>query len=272
MATVGELLQFEQDFVSGRNPLAYIPLCHALRRSNNFSRALEICQRGVQIDPTSVAGRTLLARLLGDLGRYEEALREIVSLEESAPEGMGVLVEKAKCLIKMRRLPEAERTLRRLNQKNPMDPQVQVLNRALRELQRVVALTTPVPVRRGLKRLGAPAVTTREILDELVRGTKALAKVKSLAVVPLGAGEPALEGQEGPAESAFLFFREVMQACKDLTAGSMRLGLLETDQTQLIVLVRQGNLISLAIEPSPRLGKIYHRFLTLVGELLPETS
>ncbi|MBI5153965.1 tetratricopeptide repeat protein [Candidatus Poribacteria bacterium] len=66
-----ELAKLEADFASGRNPLAYIPLCQALRRQRRYTEALEACQRGLRSDPNSVAGRTMLARLLADLGRYE---------------------------------------------------------------------------------------------------------------------------------------------------------------------------------------------------------
>ena len=64
MAVTSEFYQLESDFLTGRNPLAYIPLCHALRRQKNYTRAYELCQRGIRNDPKSVAGRTLLARLL----------------------------------------------------------------------------------------------------------------------------------------------------------------------------------------------------------------
>mgnify|MGYP003856636907 CR=1 FL=1 len=81
MATPAETKRLEQDFLSGRDPRAYIPLCAALRRQKSYIRGLEMAQRGLRGDPTSVAGRIIYARLLSDVGHYEDALREIARLE-----------------------------------------------------------------------------------------------------------------------------------------------------------------------------------------------
>lgn len=266
MAAVGELVQLESDFLSGRNPLAYIPLCHALRRQKKYIQALELCQRGVGRDPRSIAGRTLLARLLGDLGRYEEALREIAKAEADAPTAMGVLVEKAKCLIRLRRLLEADATLQTLNSLNPLDPQVQLLNRGLIELRKHEMLSTPLPMKSGFMR--KPSMTSRDILEHIREEMQTQCSIVAIAVIPKGVGEPAVEGAEAAAEVAYRFYRDNLQACKDLEVGEVRLGIIETAQVQLIVLVRQGSLVSLAIQSTPSLGKVLYRFQTVVGELL----
>ncbi|MCC6546734.1 hypothetical protein IT570_06150 [Candidatus Sumerlaeota bacterium] len=266
MAAVGELFQLESDFLSGRNPLAYIPLCHALRRQKKYIQALELCQRGVRVGPSSVAGRTLLARILSDLGRYEEALREVSKVEAEAPHAMGVLVEKAKCLIRLRRLMEADVVLHTLNSLNPLDPQVQVLNRGLIELRKHEMLSTPLPMKSGFMR--KPSMTSRDILELVRDEMKDHCSILSLAVIPKGAGEPAIEGKEEAAEVAYKFYRDSTQSCKDLEVGAVRLGIIETAEVQLIVLVRQGSLVSLAIQSTPSLGKILYRFQTVVGELV----
>jgi tetratricopeptide (TPR) repeat protein len=270
MAVTSEFYQLESDFLTGRNPLAYIPLCHALRRQKNYTRAYELCQRGIRNDPKSVAGRTLLARLLSDLGRYEDALKEIARVEADAPEAMGILIEKAKCLIRLRRLMEAEITLEVLNSKNPMDPQVQVLNRGLNELRKHELMATPIPIRSGFQR--RPIFTSRQLLDSVREQMTGHCKIRSFAVIPTGAGAPALEGEEMTADVAFQFYREATVACKDLSVGAIRLGIIETDNVQLIVLVRQGYLVSLAIQPTPSLGRILYRFQTVIGELLAGDS
>jgi tetratricopeptide (TPR) repeat protein len=268
MALPAELAQIETDFLSGRNPLAYIPLCHALRRQKQYMRALELCQRGLAGDPHSIAGRTLYSRLLADLGHYEEALREITKAEASAPDAMGLMVEKARCLIRLKRIDEAEKTLGRLAERNPLDPEVQLLNTQLRQLRG----QTSSRASRESQDAGARTIRldNREILARLLQEMRVQVRVLSCAVVPTGAGEPALEGDPSAAEAAYAFYRGVSAAARDLGEPSMRVGLLETENAQLIVLVRRNTLVSICVEPTPRFGKIYHRFLTAVSHLLPE--
>ncbi len=270
MVMPSEILQMERDFLSGKNPLAYLPLCQALRRQNNFSRALDLCLRGLAGDPDSVAGRTLHARLLADLGRYEEGLREIARVEPMAPDAMGLLGEKARILIRLRRLDEARAVLAILNRRNPLAPDVQVLNDALRQSER----TQP----RGTGSSSADAVprivrrSSAEILADLLKEMRSLVKIVGGAVIPLGVGDPAVEGRVEHAELALDYYRDVTAASRDLEIGRMRMGFLETEQVQLIVLVRGKALVAISFEPMANFGKVYHRFAFAVDRLLPESS
>lgn len=271
MPIPADLGQMERDFLSGKNPLAYIPLCQALRRAKNYQRALEICQRGLSGDPNSIAGRTLYARLLLDLAHYEEALREIARAETSAPEAMGLQVEKARCLLRLKRLEEAEETMRLLTTRNPLDPQVQLLGTELRRLRTQASSSTSLLTSRDssprLVRL-----TSDEVLTSILNEMKGQVTILSCAVIPTGAGQPALEGDALVAESAFQFYKETASSCLEVDSGTMRVGLIETDKVQLIVLVRRKTLVALCIQPTPNLGKIFHRLLMLVGQLLPESA
>ncbi|CAN5424270.1 hypothetical protein BH09SUM1_BH09SUM1_03860 [soil metagenome] len=269
MVLPAELARMERDFLSGKNPLAYIPLCHALRRQKSFSRALEICQRGLAQDQNSVAGRALLARLLSDLGHYEDALREVAKAEIAAPDAMGLLTEKARCLLKLRRLEEAEVVLDKLSERNPLDPQVQLLSTQFRQLR------SQHPAA-GTHR-GAEAVTTfmrltsKEVLDAILKEMKGQATIYAAAVIPTRAGEPAVHGNPLPAEAAYEFWKETSISSQELDCGSMRVGMIETEQAQLIVLVRKNTLVALSIQPSQNFGRIFHRFQMAVGQLLPES-
>lgn len=267
MTLPAELVQMEKDFLSGRNPMAYIPLCHALRRQKAFTRALELCQRGLGGDPNSVAGRALYARLLVDLGHYEDALREIARAEAQAPDAMGLMVEKTRCLLRLKRFEEAELVLRELVTRNPLDPEVQLLNTQMRQLRNAIG---------GLGNSSRDAIprvlklTSKEILDRVVSEMRLQVKVLSCAVIPTGAGEPALEGDPGPAEAGYSFFKGVTAACREMEQGTMRVGLMETENAQLIVLVRRNTLVSLCIEPTIRFGAVFHRFQILVSQLLAD--
>ena len=103
--TPSDIARLEADFKSGRNPLAYIPLCQALRRTKRYARALEVCSAGLRGDKNSVAGRTLYCRLLGDLGRYQDAFTELEKALKEAPDSMGLLTEKARSMFRAARLP-----------------------------------------------------------------------------------------------------------------------------------------------------------------------
>ncbi|MBI1292625.1 tetratricopeptide repeat protein [bacterium] len=269
MVQPADLQQLEKDFLSGKNPLAYIPLCIALRRQKQFARALEVCQRGLGGDPSSLAGRTLLARLLSDLGHYEDALKEIVRAEAFAPEANGLMVEKARCMIRLKRVEEAEAIITKLDHRNPMDPQVQLLNNQLRQLRTHAKGGTT----HGVSRDEVPRfvrMTNREIMDLIKRELRGHAAILSLAVIPMGAGEPALEGDATVAESAYQFWKEGNVCCQELDCGRIKLGILETDKMQMFVLVKRQTLLALCIQPSPNIGKIYHRFLLVAGQLIPD--
>lgn len=268
MALGPELTQLEKDFLSGRNPLAYIPLCQALRKQKLYARALELCQRGLAGDPNSVAGRTLFARLLSDAGNYEDSLREVARMELQAPGAMGLLTEKARALIHLKRFPEAEETLRLLDAQNPLDPQVQMLKTQYRQAVSSISHGVATQSRDAVPRL--MRLNSRDILENIVREMKGVAKLHSCAVIPIGHGEPALEGQPVPAETAYTFYREATQASTELDSGKMRLGIVETAETQLIVLVRHSYIVAFSCEPTQNLGKTLHRLQVVVGQMLPE--
>jgi tetratricopeptide (TPR) repeat protein len=269
MAQPSELQQLERDFLSGRNPLAYIPLCNSLRKQKNFTRALELCQRGLASDPGSLAGRTLLARLMADIGRYEEAMREIARAEATAPEAQGLMTEKARCLIKMRRFDEANTVMEQLLARNPMDPQVQLLSTQLRQLRGQLKGGTTHNVSRD----EAPRfvrLQPQEMLEAIRREIRGHATILSVAVIPTGAGAPALEGDAVAAESAYAFWKETNVCTQELDCGTMRLGILETEKSQLLVVVKRNMLLALCIQPVANIGKIYHRFYHVAAQLLPD--
>ncbi len=259
--------RLESDFLSGKNPLAYIPLCNALRKQKKYSRALEICHRGLAGDPESVAGRVIYARLLGDSGRYQDALAEIQRVENKAPDALGLMVEKAKCLIHLRRIEEARATLDELDKRNPFDPQVQMLETQYRQVKGQQQESNQRQSRSsGHRRL---KLRNQEILDRILAEMRSLADIISCAVVPIRAGDPALHGTPEPAECAYEFYKEAMEACGELDCGGVEIGLIETENSQLIVLVRREHLVSFSMRPTANFGKVLYRLQMAVSRLLP---
>lgn len=271
MALPSEIIQLERDFFSGRNPLAYIPLCQALRRRKEYVRALDVCQRGLAGDPDSLAGRRLLAQLLIELGHYEEALREIGRAEANAPDAAGLLVVKTNCLIRLGRFDEAEAALERLRSKNLMAPDVQMLSNLLREQRRDQRGGVRAPT--GMEApIRAYRKNNREILDSIREEMASLVKLQCVAVIPVGAGEPALEGNPLHGEAAYEFFRSTSTACRELESGGVKMGFLETPGVQLIVLVRKEAIVAVSFGPAQNFGKVLHRLTSIIGPLMRDTT
>ncbi len=259
-----DIARLEADFQSGRNPLAYIPLCQALRRTKRYARALEVCTTGLRGDRTSVAGRTLYCRLLGDLGRYQEAFNEIEKALSEAPDSMGLLTEKARCLIKLHRQEEAELLLQDLNRRNPLDPGVQYLNSEFRTL-RTKKEAAVAPARERVP--GAAYLSTKEIAERLVGSVSPVAAVHAAAVIPLDAGEPAVIGAVENAEASLVFCQEVGVACLELDTGKLNTGIIETERRMLLIAQRQRLVVCLAVDPGQALGKVIHRFQLFLKQI-----
>ncbi len=262
--TPSDIARLEADFKSGRNPLAYIPLCQALRRTKRYARALEVCSAGLRGDRNSVAGRTLYCRLLGDLGRYQDAYNEIEKALREAPDSMGLLTEKARCLIKLHRHEDAEVLLADLNRRNPMDAGVQFLNSEFRTLRtKKDAVAGPVRERAP----GAAYLSTREIAERLVANVSPVAAVHAAAVIPLDAGEPAVIGAVENAEASLVFCQEVGMACLELDTGKLNTGIIETERRMLLIAQRQRLVVCLAVDPGQSLGKVIHRFQLFLKQI-----
>lgn len=267
-ATQDDLARLEADFRSGRNPLAYIPLCQALRRQKQYIRALEYCQKGLQGDAGSIAGQTLWCRLLIDNGRYQESIRALESALETAPDSMGLLTEYARVLILLKRDEDAEQVVNELNRRNPLDPQVQVLYRQYRKLraraEEKSARTSSITVPK------AAFLSTADILRQLTTMMSSIVAIEGAAVVPMDAGEPAVTGEVEGAEAALLFSQEATLACYELDQGDFRLAVLDTERRTLFVAVRQRMILSMTVQPQANVGKVQHRFQLFLSQLFPE--
>ena len=267
-AQPNDLVKLEADFLSGRNPLAYIPLCSALRRSRQYAQALETCQLGLSRDPNSIAGRTLYARLLADMGRYSDALQEVQKIEPLAPDAMGLLVEKARCQIKLRQTQEAQETLRVLDQRNPLDPQVQLLNSQLRALQGTdfrQSRETPVSE-------VTVSLPLEDIVESLMRQLKPLGIIKMVAALDLDSGKSCVEGAldiTGPAE---MNYQEVALACDELDQGTVRYQVIELAKAQVLILRRGRRMIVAVADPEVNFGRLHHRVISASLRMIAESG
>jgi tetratricopeptide (TPR) repeat protein len=250
-----EFNKLQGDFASGRNPLAYLPLVSELRRQRRYQEGLEICQRGLAGDPNSVAGRTLLARILADLGRYPQALHEVQRVEASAPDSLGLKIEKARCLIKLRMVDEARATMDWLNTVSPMDPQVQVLNPQLRQLE----ASTSGPARASSPRIAMLATSVEDMAKSVRTGISPVARLLALGVYDLDSGKSAVEGSDLVCGAGEALYQEVALACDELDRGEVRFLVAETSKCLSLTLRRGRRLVVVGVDPSTNYGKLHHR-------------
>lgn len=122
--TRSEVAKLKEVYLSGKNPLAYIPYADALRRSGALNLALEICREGLQGDSYSVTGRTLLGKILYDMGRYDEALEELGYVLQFARDAFGANLLMARIMVKKMEFNEALDIVRNLKMLNPEEPDV----------------------------------------------------------------------------------------------------------------------------------------------------
>ncbi len=114
-------------YEGGKNPLAYIPYAEALRRENLFTQALEICLSGLKQDSYSVTGRTLLAKIFFDMGRYDNTVLELKVALKIAPDAFGANLLLARTMAKQRNPNEALEILNKLDMIKPNDPELAIL-------------------------------------------------------------------------------------------------------------------------------------------------
>jgi tetratricopeptide (TPR) repeat protein len=112
--------------------------------AGNFETALSGFREAVRLDPDSTDGRFELARLLGHLGRYDEALQELGRVIEEAPHHGPARRAQATALLLQQRYGEARASLQESLSALPADLQL------AHALARLLASAPDDRVRNGL--------------------------------------------------------------------------------------------------------------------------
>lgn len=260
-----DLTRLDADFESGRNPRAYIPLCQALRRDRRLIWALELCQRGLELDGDSLAGWLLYVRTLFDLGRYDEALEVISRAQNRFGQTAGLLVEALRCQIRLMQAAEAEATYRQLDELNPFDPRLRLLCNELRELTARSAPRHSAEVRTGL----ASHHDLARVTAALARQLEGLGKVHTIAIVDLDSSKTVVEGDAALVEAAEELYGEATIACDELGQGIVAHAMVELRGALVLVLRRDRRLVVVAVDPRLNFGKLHHRVQLVLQHYLP---
>jgi tetratricopeptide (TPR) repeat protein len=271
MATSERLATLQHEYEAGQTALAFFPYATALRRERRYLQAIEVCQQGLTRNPTSVAGRTLLGRLLCDIGRYEESLGILEPVHEQAPGAAGVGIAVARTLVKMHELERAEALLEEANRSNPLDPEVQLLNTAVRRLraqQRLHRIQAPHSPASEV-----PPTTPEEVLESIIRRVSQVASPESGLMASLrGRYEPVRLGG-GYTLLPFLdAYRELRKAYEELEYGMLLRGEFEWEGTLILFTARQDDLVFVAIRSCERTGRIKSILELAVTQLVPSAQ
>ncbi len=264
------IARLEADVRAGRNPRAWIPLSQELRRQNKYPEALVVCHDGLSADQGSVAGVTELVRVLGDMGRYGEALQQIERLERRKPGSSslahGLLLQKLRCQIRLLQVDEAEFSLSEMERSQPFDPALNALRAEVRHLRALrpakaapSSSDTPAPV----------GLVASDFIRALRSQVRPLGKVLAVALVDRENKQSVVEGDDHLAELAARLEVEIVEACADLGHGTPAYQLVETTEI-LVVLVRKGEkVLVLATDPGINFGRVHHIVTRMTGQQLP---
>ncbi|MDX1971465.1 MAG: tetratricopeptide repeat protein [Candidatus Sumerlaeia bacterium] len=259
------LQKYYTDFQNGTNPKAYIPLVAELRRQRQFNEALDVCQQGLQNDPSSAAGRINLVRIYLDLNRLSDADRELKKLEEKGHgNATGYLQERIRCSIKLRDYSGARAALDDLLLIAPFEPLTQQLQSELAELFRH---SSPEVLKPGFQK--GFSKTPQAILQLLEENLSPICEVIALDFFDLRAGKFLIRQNDDLLECAIILHEEVSQSSNELGAGNVRYSLLEMDGILFFVVSRGQYILFGAFDKSVNFGKIQHRVFLILDRHLP---
>ncbi len=246
-------------YESGKNPLTYIPYADALRQAGALKQALEVCTAGLENDSYSVTGRTLLAKILYDMGRYDRAVEELGTVLQVAPDAYGANLMMAKTLAKRREFHEAVDIINSIKAQNPSDPELLAVDNILRS--QIAAIETAG----DFYEEGAGAsVKTPVPLDERIKDLRRhLGNFPGLAQFNFSrlrqpskpqARPGGVKGRDlDPHNAIFLNLNGIL---KDKGQGQLKRLTMEMTKGDLLMYRVEGFLLFIATEPGVNLGRL----------------
>ena len=119
--------------------MAFAQLAEECRRAGDADEAVGICRGGLHYHPDYLSARVTLGRALSELGRLDEAQRELEIVLASASENLPANRALAEVLQKRGKLPEALAQYRRALELAKYDPELE------NEVQRIQLAVAPPP-------------------------------------------------------------------------------------------------------------------------------
>lgn len=251
--------ELKQYYEQGKNPLAYIPYAEALRKENLLTQALEICIGGIKQDSYSVTGRTLLAKIFFDMGRYESAITELKIALKIAPDAFGPNLMLAKTLLKQRNTTDASEILHKLESQKPNDPEVRHIRE---EFSRFLSgVDTQVVSTKGEKK----NVETKPITEQSFNIESKIGLIKTLSksypeIVNIEFAKLNNNVEKGQdtqdinsIHSFFLFSKKTL---KEQHIGDFTKGFIETSRNFILFFEINSYLVFITTNPTTRFGRL----------------
>ena len=240
-----DLSKLKEIFETGANPLAYIPYADALRRSGALTQALEVCKEGLEKDTFSITGRTLYSRILTDMGRYDQAIEELGTSLQYAPDAFGANLLMAKILAKKREFREAIEILDKIKKLNPDDQELKNLRENIHS--QMESMET-----RGdfLDERGNTSIQTR--VNSLLEELRQHPDIASFSFSKMPEENDGFV-EHDPAKSLFL---ELGAMTREKGFGSLNDLLFEMSSGSLLMISLEDSLLKIITQPNVNVGRL----------------
>lgn len=244
-------------YEEGKNPLAYIPYADALRKNGQLTKAMEICISGLKQDSYSLTGRTLLARIFYDMGRYENAICELKVALQISHDSFGPNLLYARVLMKQRSYNDAAIILYKLLKIKPTDADVIQLRK---ELDKFIAsaktnvspikmFDTPEPTKQGEGK-----TNIEEKLKMLKNALRDYPEVISIDIDKLEIISDRLKS--GDADTLPELYNYIKYLFNDKKFGDTKKGFIEVLQKNYLFYGAGSYLLTICVKSTSKLGRL----------------
>jgi len=244
-----KLKELKSLYESGKNPLAYIPYAEALRHSGYLSQALEVCKNGLLKDVSSVTGLSLLARILYDMGRYDDALEELGNVLQMAHDAFGANFLMAKILSKKRDYRDAMDIVQSVKKMNPTDAELLKFEKFLQSQILYGETQGDFKQRRSSRKKSSLDARVNELLKHL----RALPGIIRFSFTPM---PDQSEEDKEDIDPARIYFSMLNRITKEQKVGALKRIIVEMDKASLLMFHMNGSLIKIVTKPTVNLGKL----------------
>jgi tetratricopeptide (TPR) repeat protein len=236
-------------YEEGKNPLAYIPYANGLRRAGALPLALEVCKAGLYSDSYSVTGRTLLARILYDIGRYDAALGELGNVLQIAPDAYGANFLMARILAKKREYNDAMEIIENLKKINAQDEEFKRLESFVHE--QIYAMETSADFLETAKFVKPVSIDER--VNELLNHLRNCPGVIRFNFSKLPEGK---ENAGKDLDPIRFLFTSVNNILKDNKMGALSHFMVQVEEGALLMYYLEGSLLNIVVNSEVNVGKL----------------
>ncbi|HPB30754.1 MAG TPA: tetratricopeptide repeat protein [Candidatus Sumerlaeota bacterium] len=249
--TEADIQHLRQQFEAGRNPLSYIPYADALRRAGLLVPALEICRDGLEHDSYSVTGRSLLARILYDMGRYDAAMQELGAVLQMVGEAYGANLLMARILFKKMDYHEALDIIHKIKKMNPLDTELLELEGSIHSQMFSLDTVGDVSIRKTKPELRPQSLDMK--INELLQKLRSFPGVLRFSFSKMP--DPGREDIRDIDPPGALVAR-LCELCRENHLGNLRQVTVEMDKASILLYEIEGSLLRIVTDSEANTGRL----------------